>query len=162
MHNIFKWQLYTYQDILSYWASKNMHALDSVKPIVLLRAIQACMFFAVQTVHDLELVAMLAVQALDDFPLSSELSLEKLQTAITVYSEECSLDWGEQSKIWLFALSLLGGKEGIIRWQELYPVYSAALSEFLMWHNPPIEEPTLRILNKTTYAKGRNGIFRNP
>ena len=121
--NVFTMYLNSYDDICSYWAEKGMEKLLSVSPIALIRSLQGAIFNTKQKLGCIEKTAEAAVIAFKDFPLERELSMNRLKDAISLYSDLCELDWGEQSKIWMFALSMLGGKEGIITWQQLYPHY---------------------------------------
>ena len=126
-NNLFKHYLYTYQDVINYWESVSFRTLDPIKPIAFLRTMQGALYNTMQTVNNLEIMADAALQAFEEYQLSQFLEFDKLYDAIYVYSDICKLSWGEQSKIWLFALSLLGGNEGIIAWQKLYPYYCELL-----------------------------------
>lgn len=125
--NLFRIMIETYYDILDYWRKKEVVEFDLIKPVILLRMLQGAVFNTLQSIDNVPAMAEAAESAFAEFPLSEELSMEKLQKGIFAYAEICGLNWGEQSKLWLFALSLLGGKDGIVTWQELYPGYSKLL-----------------------------------
>jgi len=125
--NVYISYLNIYKNICNYWQSKGMHLFDPVKPIVLMRALQSATFNTQQTVNDLEITANSAIEALNKFAPLEELELNNVKHAISVFSEICELDWFEQSKMWLFYLSLLGEREGVINWQRLYPSYAESV-----------------------------------
>jgi glycosyltransferase involved in cell wall biosynthesis len=126
--NIFTRYMSSFQDVCDYWKSKQMTILDPVKPIMLLRIIQGAMYNTMQTVNNLEIMADSAQRAFEEHPIFQLLDTNTLKISIEIYSSICGLSWAEQSKIWLFALSLLGGKEGIMTWQKLYPQYSGLVN----------------------------------
>jgi glycosyltransferase involved in cell wall biosynthesis len=122
--NLFAHYLRGYLHITEYWESQKMHLFDCIKPVVFLRMIQGALFNTRQTVGDMNIVAKQAAEAFRDFPLEDTLELHRLRDAINIYADICGLSWGEQTKIWLFALSLLDGETAMAEWQEIYPKYS--------------------------------------
>jgi len=120
----FKSYLDSYRNTIDYWSKVGFDTFDCVKPIVLFHALQSAFFNASRSLGSVELVADVAVQALEGFPLHDEFEPIRLNGAIATYSDICGLNWAEQSKIWLFALSLMGGKDAILAWQRLCGPYS--------------------------------------
>jgi len=128
-NNVTKGYLDSYKDVSDYWHEKKFHAFDVIKPIVLIGRLKAAFFHTYQTIGDHTLAANAALDAFANFPLKHELELNKLKEAISVYSDICGLNWAEQAEIWLFALSLFGGKEGIVSWQMMSPQFKALAKE---------------------------------
>ena len=106
----------SYLDNCEYWDAKGQKSIATVKPIVLIHALKSALHNTRRAVGDLEVVADIAVKAFENFPLANEFELYRLKNAVSVYSEICELDWEEKSELWLFALSMLEGKEGIFAW----------------------------------------------
>jgi hypothetical protein len=127
----FKGYLDSYNDILNYWSEESFKAFDCIKPIILFHALRAVIFHLKRSTEDLEQVAETAVQSLEGFPIEDEFEPNKLRDALKVYSDICDLSWAEQSQIWLFVLSLTGGKEGIQTWQELFDSYLVTINKLV-------------------------------
>jgi glycosyltransferase involved in cell wall biosynthesis len=126
--NLFAHYLKGYLHITEYWRSQEVYSFDCIKPVVFLRMMQGALFNTRQTVGDMNIVAKQAMDSFGDFPLEDTLELHSLRDAINIYADICSLSWGEQTKIWLFALSLLDGETAIIEWQRIYPGYGGLLN----------------------------------
>jgi glycosyltransferase involved in cell wall biosynthesis len=122
--NIVKLHLWIYLDIANRWR-RSAGALNEVRPVVLLRMLRAAFFYTLRALDDSRRLARQAAEAFSGFSLERELDLRALGRAMAVYAGICGLDWAQQSQLWLFALSLLGGEEGICAWQRLAPEYSA-------------------------------------
>jgi glycosyltransferase involved in cell wall biosynthesis len=125
----FKGYLDSYNDILNYWSDEGFRAFDCVKPIILFHALRAVIFHLKRSLGDVGRVADIAEQSLEGFPIEDEFEPNKLRDALKIYSDICGLSWAEQSQIWLFALSLTGGREGIKTWQELFDSYLKAVNK---------------------------------
>ena len=125
----FRGYLDSYNDIINYWSKEGFKTFDCVKPIILFYALRPVIFHLKRTLNDLGQVAEITEQSLEGFPIEDEFEPNKLRDALKIYSEICGLSWAEQSQIWLFALSLMGGREGIQTWQELFDSYLKAVNE---------------------------------
>jgi glycosyltransferase involved in cell wall biosynthesis len=125
----FKGYLDSYKDILDFWSEEGFKTFDCIKPIILFHALRAVIFHLKRSAGDLEQMAEIAVQSLEGFPIEDEFEPNKLRDALKIYSDICGLSWVEQSQIWLFALSLTGGREGIKLYQEIFDPYLSTISE---------------------------------
>ena len=123
-NNIFAKYLYSCFDVFDYWKSRGIHVLDVVRPVIALRALQAAMFNAKRSANDMAEISGAALRAIEDKKAKRELDIKKVQDAIAVYSDLCKINWHEQSQMWLFYLSLLGGVDGITIWQNMFDDYT--------------------------------------
>ncbi|MDR2648531.1 MAG: glycosyltransferase [Clostridiales bacterium] len=122
--NYFLHYFNAYQYITAYWKKNGIDCMDDILPVVFIRMAQGAMYNTQRALRDLSKTADVLCEAMKRFNISDILRLPRLRTAINIYAEKCELSWARQSMLWLFALSLLSGKEGIISWQKMYDSYS--------------------------------------
>ena len=122
-NNIFAKYLYSCYDVFDYWKSKDIRVLDVAYPVIVLRSLQGAMFNAKRSANDISEIAGAALRAVEQPQVRRELKIQRVQKAIDIYSDLCKISWHEQSQMWLFYLSLLGGPDGITTWQRMFDDY---------------------------------------
>jgi glycosyltransferase involved in cell wall biosynthesis len=117
-NNIFAKYLFSCFDVFDYWKAKDIRVLDAIRPVIILRALQAAMFNAKRSTADISEIAKAALKAIDDDKVKHELETQKVQKAIEIFAELCGISLHEQNQMRSFYLSLLDGDDGIIAFQR--------------------------------------------
>lgn len=125
--NVFYAYILSCFDIFAFWKGRDIHELDELKPMVLIRALQSAMLHAKNGIKDMPTVAEEFLYALTQFDNVKELEIDKMHTAISLFCKVCNLTWEEKSQYYMFALSILDGKEGIIAWQGMFSAINAKI-----------------------------------